>query len=133
MLPAPAPIVVVEQDLGGPIYDYRARVSEYRGRKVSVRIEGDCASACTLLTALPASRVCVGPEARLAFHQAYDPADPNDPQPSDVENRDDGATALLLRAYPKRLRAWIVTRGGLTSHLLVLQGDVLRSMFRICR
>lgn len=133
MLPAPAPVVIVHQDFGGRLYDYQARVDEYRGRKVMVRIEGDCASACTLLTALPRQHVCVGPEARLAFHQAYDPASPGDPQPEDIDNRDEAGTALFMRAYPKRLRAWLVERGGLTSHLLVLQGDVLRSMFRICR
>ena len=79
MLPPPAPVVTVVRDYGGIITDYSARVSAYAKRKVQVRIQGECISACTLVTSLPPSRVCVGPQASLQFHKAFfpDAMDPN--------------------------------------------------------
>lgn len=130
MLPAPAPVVTIVADYGGQLADYDARVSAYLGRRVRVRIEGQCVSACTLLAALPPGRVCVGPEALLAFHQAYHP---NRFDPLDTSIRAEDGTALMMRHYPGGLRRWIAAKGGLTKDLILLTGAELRHLFRPCR
>ena len=132
MLPAPAPVVVVHEDLGGSVDAYASRVLTYKGRKVHVRIEGDCASACTMLAGLPPDRVCVGPKATFGFHQAYWSSSDR-PSMFDVLNRSEAGTAELMRHYPRRLRDWIAGQGGLTETLIVLRGQALLQLFRPCR
>lgn len=129
MLPPPAHHVVIRADYGGQVSSYSARVSAYLKRKVTVRIEGECASACTMVTALPADRICVGPQAKLELHQSYLP---NRFDPLDTTIRSDDGTATLMRHYPPKLRDWIAAKGGLTSELITLQGDELAQVMRIC-
>jgi hypothetical protein len=43
------------------------------------------------------------------------------------------ASALVLEAYPAGVRNWIVRRGGLTSHLLLLRGRELAALYPRCR
>ena len=129
MLPAPAPVVTIVQDLGGVVADYSARVSAYARRRVRVRIAGDCISACTLLTGLPKGRVCVTATATFQFHRAFFP-DPFDPNGKVAAPE---ATAFLLAHYPQQVRAWIDVNGGLTDELKVLKGPDLAAMFPACR
>lgn len=129
MLPAPAPVVVVHADYGGPINAFADRVSTYLKRRVTVRIEGECASACTMLAILPPSRLCVGPDAVLEFHQAYLQ---NRFDPLDTSIRTEPGTQVLMRHYPARLRAWIASKGGLTADLILLRGAELLQLFRAC-
>lgn len=130
MLPAPAHHVVIRVDYGGEVATYSARVSAYLKRKVTVRIEGECASACTMVTALRADRICVGRDAKLELHQAYlfNPFDP-----LDTTMRNEAGTAELMRHYPRRLRNWIAGKGGLTSELIILKGDELARVMPACR
>lgn len=129
VLPPPAPVVIVRDDDGGQILAFLERLAEYRRKGVHVRIEGACESACTVLTALPSERLCVGPNAVLGFHESY-------VRQSgiffDSKVRSDEATAYLMKIYPKRLRDWIRHHGGLKDHLLLLSGTPLTSMFRRC-
>ncbi len=129
MLPPPAPVVVVRADYGGDVGTFSARISQYLKRKVTVRVEGDCASACTMLAALPPSRLCVAATATFGFHQAYHP---HPDLPFDASDRSEEGTAELERHYPPALRSWLDRNGGLTKDLIFLQGDDLRSVFRIC-
>ena len=129
MLPPPAPVVTVAQDLGGQIKDYSARISAYLKHRVRVRIAGDCVSACTLVLGLPANRLCVTATATFQFHRAYfpDPFDPN----GKIAAPD--GTAYLLAHYPARVRAWIDGKGGLTDDLMVLGGAELAGLVATCR
>jgi hypothetical protein len=102
-------------------------VSAYLKRRVTVRIEGECISSCTLVTALPRERICVGPNAAFEFHQAFLL---NRFDPEDTSIRSDDGTALMMRFYPKRVRAWIAAMGGLTKDLITLKG--VRRLFRTC-
>ena len=65
--PSPQPVVVYK-DVGGLVSDYQARTEDYRRENREVRLH-ECRSACTLALSLP--NVCVYPDARLKFHQAY--------------------------------------------------------------
>ncbi len=65
--PAPAPVVVYK-DVGGLVSDYEAQTEIYRRQNREVRLH-ECRSACTMALSLP--NVCVYPDAKVKFHQAY--------------------------------------------------------------
>jgi hypothetical protein len=129
MLPAPAAVVVVRDDYGGSLREFAERVLDYQRHHVVVRVMGECASSCTLVTALRDDRFCVGPEASLEFHQAYLP---NRFDPLDTSIRSEDGVRVMMRFYPPKLRAWIARQGGLTKDLIVLKGAELRRLFRLC-
>lgn len=63
--PLQAETVVIRNDGGGNITDYRARRTQL-ARVENVRIEGKCLSACAIFTTLP--NACVDPKAQIGFH-----------------------------------------------------------------
>jgi hypothetical protein len=109
----------------GPFLDLYERMRDSGERVV---IDGPCLSACTLvLSMVPSSRICVTRRAVLGFHAA---------RSMDRRGRmyaEPEATALVLQAYPTGVRDWIVHRGGLTSHLLLLRGHELAAFYPTCR
>ena len=62
---AQAEPIVIKNDGGGNITDYRARRAKLATAE-SVRIEGKCLSACTIYTTLP--NACVMRDAKIGFH-----------------------------------------------------------------
>src|SRR5579872_5398506 len=109
----------------GPFLDLFERV---RASGERVVIDGPCLSACTLvLSMVPAERICVTRRAVLGFHAA---------RSMDRRGRmyaEPKASQLVLQAYPAGVRDWIVRRGGLTSHLLLLRGRELAALYPTCR
>ena len=109
----------------GPFIDIFDKVRESGERVV---IDGPCLSACTLvLSIVPSERICVTRRAVLGFHAA---------RSIDRRGRvyaEPEASKLVLEAYPGPVRAWIVSRGGLTKRLLLLRGRELTAMYRSCR
>jgi hypothetical protein len=65
--PSPAPVIVFK-DVGGLVSDYEAQTEIYRRENREVRLH-ECRSACTMALSLP--NVCVYPDAKVKFHQAY--------------------------------------------------------------
>jgi hypothetical protein len=108
----------------GPFLDLFERVRDSGERVV---IDGPCLSACTLvLSMVPHERICVTRRAVLGFHAA---------RSMDRRGRmyaEPKASALVLQAYPSEVRGWIVERGGLTSHLLLLRGRELAAFYPAC-
>jgi hypothetical protein len=108
----------------GPFLDLFERMRDSGERVV---IDGPCLSACTLvLSMVPHERICVTRRAVLGFHAA---------RSMDRRGRmyaEPEASALVLHAYPSRVRDWIVQRGGLTSHLLLLRGRELTAFYPAC-
>jgi hypothetical protein len=125
--PAQAEVRILASPGGqvGPFLDLFERVRDSGERVV---IDGPCLSACTLvLSMVPASRICVTRRAVLGFHAA---------RSMDKRGRmyaEPEASALVLEAYPAGVRNWIVRRGGLTSHLLLLRGRELAALYPRCR
>jgi len=125
--PAQAEIRILDSPGGqvGPFLDLFERVRESGERVV---IDGPCLSACTLvLSMVPAERICVTRRAVFGFHAA---------RSMDRRGRmyaEPEASALVLQAYPSGVRSWIVQRGGLTSHLLLLRGRELAALYPRCR
>jgi len=89
--PSPQPVVVYK-DVGGLVSDYQARTEDYRRENREVRLH-ECRSACTLALSLP--NVCVYPDARLKFHQAYNEL---------TREADLGVSAQLFDSYPAAVR-----------------------------
>ena len=113
---------------GGQVGDFLDLFEEVRNSGDRVVIDGPCLSACTLvLSIVPSERICVTRRAVLGFHAA---------RSIDRQGRiyaEPEASRLVLEAYPGPVRNWIIQRGGLTSHLLLLRGRELAAMYRRCR
>ncbi|MGD9545185.1 MAG: hypothetical protein AB7F41_02840 [Methylocystis sp.] len=107
--PMPAPVVVYK-DVGGLVSDYEAITERYRRENREVRLH-ECRSACTLALSLP--NVCVYPDAKVKFHQAYN-----------AINRevDLGVSSQLFSSYPAAVQARL---GHLTREYRVLTGTEL--------
>jgi hypothetical protein len=59
-------VLTIAVHMGGSIPDHQALVRWVERSGCEIRIEGDCASACTMLLQVG----CVAPGARLGFHRA---------------------------------------------------------------
>ena len=107
--PSPAPVVVYK-DVGGLVSDYEAQTESYRRENREVRLH-ECRSACTLALSLP--NVCVYPDAKVKFHQAYN-----------AINRDVdlGVSSRLFASYPTAIQGRL---GYLTREYRVLTGTEL--------
>jgi hypothetical protein len=60
--------ITIYRDEGGKVGQYFTDVMNEQNTTRQVRIEGECASACTAWLRLK-DRVCAGPNARLGFHR----------------------------------------------------------------
>ncbi len=113
---------------GGPVGPFLDLFEQLRASGERVVIDGPCLSACTLvLSAVPASRICVTRRAVLGFHAA---------RSIDQRGRlyaEPEASELVLEAYPSAIRQWIQRHGGLTSRMLLLRGRELAGIYPSCR
>ncbi|WP_171015111.1 hypothetical protein [Methylocystis sp. B8] len=107
--PMPAPVVVYK-DVGGLVSDYEAITERYRRENREVRLH-ECRSACTLALSLP--NVCVYPDAKVKFHQAYNAIN---------RETDLGVSSQLFASYPAAVQARL---GHLTREYRVLTGTEL--------
>src|ERR1700722_7190751 len=65
--------VRIARDQGGQIGRYVDRYEKLRASGQTIIIDGLCASACTIILAtIPHDKICVTPNANLAFHAAWD-------------------------------------------------------------
>ena len=113
---------------GGEVEPFLRLFEAVRDSGERVIIDGPCLSACTLvLSIVPRDRICVTRRAVLGFHAArsIDRRGRFHPEPE--------ASEVVLDAYPAPVRAWIIRRGGLTSHVLLLRGRELTAIYRPCR
>lgn len=96
--PAPA-------DDGGRLLAYIAEVDRLNARGEAKRLDGRCASACTVF--LGVRRVCVTARARLWFHAAHTTAPTATPDPF--------GTMKMLAYYPARVREWAIRTRALEA------------------
>jgi hypothetical protein len=113
---------------GGQVGPFLDMFDDVRASGERVVIDGPCLSACTLvLSVVPNDRICVTRRAVLGFHAA---------RSMDRRGRlyaEPEASELVLEAYPAAVRNWILRRGGLSSHLLLLRGRELAAIYPTCR
>jgi hypothetical protein len=114
-------------DRGGQIGRYLQAFAMLRSSGERVIIDGNCLSACTLvLGMIPRSRICATARARLGFHAAWMPDADGRPVTSSL------GTRALWNAYPHAVRQWIARHGGLSRHMIYLQGRALLSFVPSC-
>ena len=112
---------------GGQIGEFLDLFEEVHATGERVVIDGPCLSACTLvLGVVPKSRICVTSRAVLGFHAAWVPTR------ADAQLTQPAATRLMMDIYPSEVRGWILRRGGLNSHLIVLRGHELMAFYPRC-
>lgn len=120
-------LVRIADDRGGKIGRYVDHYEQLRASGQTIMIDGLCASACTIvLGTIPNDRICVTPNAKLAFHSAWDFG----PRGRPITNP--GATRMLYSMYPSQVRRWIANRGGLSPNMIFLRGKQLEAMYRPC-
>lgn len=117
----------IEDDLGGPLGDYILRFSNVNRSGDTVIIDGRCYSACTTVIGLVSTKkICVTPRAELGFHAALAP------------NRwgwlvvHPDATRLMYNLYPKPIRNWLNSSGGLNAQMIYLRGADLAKLYKWC-
>src|ERR1700752_421080 len=98
--------VRISRDQGGQIGRYLDRYEQLRASGQTIIIDCLCASACTIVLAtMRHDKICVTPNANLAFRAAWDfGADGRT-----IANR--GATRTLYSLYPSQVRHWIDSHG----------------------
>ncbi len=114
-------------DRGGQIGHYLQTFALLRSSGEHVVIDGNCLSACTLLLGMiPRSRMCATARARLGFHAAWMPDAAGRPVTSSL------GTRALWNVYPRSVRHWISRHGGLSRHMIYMQGRELYSFVPSC-
>ncbi len=117
----------IGDDRGGSLGKYLLMFAAIRDSGERVIIDGDCFSACTLVTAMiPKSRVCITDRAALGFHAGW--------FDDETGNRivSSEGTRLLYVMYPPKIRSWITRHGGLGTRTIVLKGGELAAFYATC-
>ena len=105
------------RDPGGQIGPYLEKLASWDASGESIIVDGPCLSACTLvLGVIPHERVCATRRARFGFHAAWRPM-------GIYRVRSNNGTALLMKIYPPRVKAWIKKRGGLNGKMIFARGS----------
>jgi hypothetical protein len=117
----------IQNDMGGPLGDYLMKFSHIRKSGELVIIDGDCYSACTIVTgSIPRRNICVTARATLGFHAALS----SNGWGSMVVNP--AATHALYNLYPNNIKMWLNRHGGLGLETILLSGRELTKMYPIC-
>lgn len=117
----------ISEDRGGQIGRYLQNFAMVRASGERVVVDGNCLSACTLvLGVVPRSRICATPRARFGFHAAWMPDEDGRPVTSRM------GTQALWEVYPASVRRWIKAHGGLTRHMIFMQGNALAGIIPSC-
>ena len=105
----------ITHDSGGDVRTYVARVDAARKSGERVVIDGFCGSACTIWLTLPPSQICVTPRAVFTFHTASTSLGLPDPKWNDA----------LLKAWPPRVRYYVLKHGGLWLNPITVRGTAI--------
>jgi hypothetical protein len=117
----------ISEDRGGQIGQYLQNFAAMRSSGERIVVDGNCLSACTLvLGVIPRNRICATDRARFGFHAAWMP----DPTGRPVTSA--AGTQALWRVYPSSVRRWINRHGGLSRHMIYLQGRDLAGIVPSC-
>jgi hypothetical protein len=109
---------------GGYVEDFLAVREILRKQNLTLKIVGECDSACTLFTDLP--KACVYPTTKLGFHKPFYIEDGKK-----VFN--DAYNAEFFKKYPKKIRRWLTAHGGLQADLVYLEGKQLLDLMPLCK
>lgn len=117
----------IHYDPGGIIGDRRAEIRTLIANDTYTRIEGTCASTCTMyLQLMQHGLACVAPDARLQFHGSTYGA-LGIPLPVGHPHKD-GADRLMSEGYPPNLRAWYWNDARFGGGLKTMTGAEIAAM-----
>jgi hypothetical protein len=116
----------IRDDMGGPLGSYLRMFATIRDSGERVIIDGNCFSACTLVTIIPKERICITKRAVLGFHAGW-----IDDQTGRQVISAEG-TRLLYALYPPTIRDWITKHGGLGVRTILLKGRELAAFYPAC-
>jgi hypothetical protein len=106
----------VKNDGGGGVDDFESAIAYMVANNMQVRVDGYCASACTLLLAHKDLTICVTSNAVFMFHQPYAS---KDDEVSFKVTHVVGAEQIwklqFFKAYPDWVQAAINANGGVPS------------------
>ena len=107
--------ITIYRDEGGKVGDYFNDVLSEQTSSRKIRVEGECASACTAWLRL-GDRVCAGPDARLGFHH--------------FSGAGDDAAFYAYRALylPPDFQAWIDSHVSGTEVVWMEHDEVLKHL-----
>jgi hypothetical protein len=112
-------------DGGGKLTDYIDKYNAIRTGGGSVKIDGMCLSACTIVTILPPEKICVTPFASLGFHSA-----------TIQDEYSSQGTGIYWHMIPKPVRALVEVAGwdGASEHedFVFLEFDELKTLYKEC-
>jgi hypothetical protein len=114
--------VEIGDDTGGYVAEYALRFYTMKDARQRVRFAGGCDSACTLFLALPAEQTCITENAYFRFHA------PSAPSASAVA----AVSAYMMRKYPRWVRTWLVSQGGLSDRLATMSYQYAQNFMRTC-
>jgi len=118
-----APPITITGDNGGWLQTYYLRFRAQVEKGATFRVDGRCASACTLVLAYP-DRVCATRRAVLGFHEAR----------NRDGTRNQKVTDAMMTEYPEPVRDYIAAHGGLPAptRMMWVSGPALRSLVKPC-
>jgi len=121
--PKLAPPITITGDNGGWLQTYYLRFRAQVEKGATFRVDGRCASACTLVLAYP-DRVCATRRAVLGFHEAR----------NRDGTRNQKVTDAMMTEYPEPVRDYIAAHGGLPAptRMMWVSGPALRSLMKPC-
>jgi hypothetical protein len=112
-------VITIDDGIGGHVQGMVRMLTKILDTDRRVVIDGPCRSACTLLTSLGPSRVCITPRAELWFHQAS----------LLTGKRSKFWSSTMLKLYPAGIRSYVRGRGGLGRKWISLKGKRLARLF----
>jgi hypothetical protein len=127
VIPSAYALTRIGDDMGGPLGKYLLMFTRLRDSGEQVIIDGNCFSACTLVTIIPKERICVTHRAVLGFHAGW-VEDQTGKQSSSEEG-----TRLLFELYPPAIQRWITNHGGLGRRTILLRAQELLELYPLCK
>jgi hypothetical protein len=109
-------------DPGGVITDFAKKYIAIEKTGVTVKVDGLCASACTMVLAyLPADRICMTERGSFGFHLAS----------SDGEDNPE-LTKAWFRIFPDWVLEWVVAHGGVEDNPMYAFAEDFKSHIGLC-
>jgi hypothetical protein len=120
---SPVEAMTVKHDNGGVVLEYAKRTHRLIKSGEKVKIDGKCASACTLYLAVPKKNICITPRAVLMFHHPFD---------KNTKKLAKGTAEFMMYNYPKWVQNYINKKGGLSRKWITISYSYAKKYMRTC-
>jgi len=125
--------ITIRDDFGGTLKNYDTKYRAIAERNEKVIIDGDCASACTIILGIvPRANVCVTARARLGFHLWEYPLTEFMGKKIMVPFPEYRQTELNYLYYDTKVRGWIARHGSQTTEPAWMEGADLAGIYPTC-